>query len=102
MATAFVETSQSVRLALRAGAFVLLLLLAALAVDLVAGGDLAPGWAVPAVAAAAAVSAVLRVATVERERRAWSPLAAGLVLYALGCLVRDAADPGAAHLASDV
>jgi len=74
-------------MALRAGAGVLVALLAAhvAAVPGVLGGAEAPveRWGTSIAAALAAVSVLLRVATVERERRAWWPLGAGLAAYAI-------------------
>jgi diguanylate cyclase len=91
MAAVFVETSARVRLALTVGAALLAVLVAAILADAVAGlGPLGPSlhrWAAPAASVLAAASALLRVATVERERRAWLPLTTGLTSYALAWLL---------------
>jgi diguanylate cyclase len=86
MGAAFLDTSRRVRAAVTAGVAVIALLSAAVIVDAVASlGSLSEPllrWS-PAVAGViTAASAVLRVTTHERERRAWIPLAVGLVLYA--------------------
>jgi diguanylate cyclase (GGDEF)-like protein len=87
MGAAFLDTSTRVRAALIAGVAVIALLTAALLADALAGlGPLSEPllrWS-PAVAGViTAAGAVLRVISQERERRAWIPLALGLVLYAM-------------------
>ena len=87
MGAAFLDTSRRVRALLWAGGALILLLTLAQIADALAGlGSLsAPLWRWgPSVASVVtAASAVLRVATHERERRAWAPLAFGLVSYSV-------------------
>jgi diguanylate cyclase (GGDEF)-like protein len=94
MAAAFVETSPRVRLVLTAGTILLVALVAAILGDVVVGLGAVSAplhrWAAAVAATVAAAGAILRVATVERERRAWTPLAVGLTAYALAWLMWSA------------
>ena len=87
MGAAFLQTSGRVRAALWAGAAAIALLVVALAADAVAGLGTASTslerWSPPIAALIAAAGGLVRVTTVERERRAWTPLAAGLAGYAV-------------------
>src|SRR4051794_40363422 len=91
MGAAFVETSRPVRLALASGAVLFLLLTIALLADLGGGlghtGDELQRWCTTLATALAAMSVALRVGEVERERRAWLPICAGLFAYTLGWLL---------------
>jgi diguanylate cyclase (GGDEF)-like protein len=85
------EISTRVRVALGAGALTLGALVALLLADAVFGlGGAASGlhrWASAGAGAIAAASLVARVVALERERRAWLPLAGGVAAYALGSLL---------------
>jgi diguanylate cyclase (GGDEF)-like protein len=87
MAAAFLDTSRRIRAALWTGCAIIALLILALAADGVFGlGSLSEPlgrWAPSIASAVAATGAVLRVVTHERDRRAWAPLAVGLVLYSV-------------------
>jgi diguanylate cyclase (GGDEF)-like protein len=91
MAAVFAESPPRVRRLLTAGAGAMTLLVALILVDTVI--DLGPlrdtlhQWAAPTASVLAAGSVLLRVATVERERRAWTPLAVGITAYALAWLL---------------
>ncbi|MCW2984407.1 MAG: putative signaling protein, partial [Conexibacter sp.] len=90
-ASSIAEIPRRVRAALLAGAALLGAVVALLAADQLVGlaGGSAPlhRWAVTACTLLATAATVTRVVTVERERRAWLPLAIGLSCYAAGWLL---------------
>jgi diguanylate cyclase len=96
------EISRGVRAALCAGAALIGAVVVLLVLDQVAGlGALGAGvhrWAVSLCGVVATAATIVRVVQVERERRAWIPLAAGLACYTGGALLWAAlwsGDPGA-------
>jgi diguanylate cyclase (GGDEF)-like protein len=97
------ETSPRVRLALVAGAALIGALVALLVVDEAAGGvggagTVAHRWATSVCGLVATAATVTRVVAIERDRRAWTPLALGLALYTAGWIlwvVVWSSDPGA-------
>ena len=86
-ADAFLDTPRRVRVVLWTGAAVITALILALMADATVGlGSLSAPllrWSPSAASVVAATSASLRVGTVERERRAWAPLALGLLAYSV-------------------
>jgi diguanylate cyclase (GGDEF)-like protein len=103
VASSIKETSRALRIALAvalatAGAILALLVADAFGGALGGGGAALHRWAAPACSVLAAAAVAARVAAVERERRAWIPLAVGLGLSATGWLLwaaLDAGDPAA-------
>jgi diguanylate cyclase len=85
------EIPTRLRTTLLAGAALLVAVIALLLVDEVVSlgalGTAAHRWAVSLCAVIATAATIVRVVTVERERRAWTPLAAGLALYTVGSLL---------------
>src|SRR4051812_28568563 len=102
MGADFVEMPRRVRVALSLAALAVALLLLSLLVSLVVGlgstGEFLHRWGNSATGAIAAAGALTRIALVERERRAWIPLGAGLASFACGSFVWAAfywSDPNA-------
>jgi diguanylate cyclase (GGDEF)-like protein len=89
--SSFAEISSRVRVALTACAALLGALGVLLLADALVGlGPPAPAlhrWAVALAGLTATVSLGLRVAAIERERRAWIPLTAGVAAYTVGSLL---------------
>ncbi|MDX6730705.1 MAG: hypothetical protein QOC54_653 [Baekduia sp.] len=89
--SSFAELSPRVRGALAACATALAALIVLLVVDVVAGlgtpGPSLDRWAVSAAALLATGSLTARVVLLERERRAWLPLAGGLLAFTLGSVL---------------
>src|SRR4051794_32242483 len=87
----FAELSGPARLALRVAAACLGLLIGLLVLDPASGAafDAAPlhRWGVALAGALATATTIVRVAAIERDRRAWAPLALGLGLYTCGSLL---------------
>jgi diguanylate cyclase (GGDEF)-like protein len=86
------ETSRRVRLSLLAGAAFIGAVVALLLIEEAAGGLGTFGgaldrWSVAACGVVATAATVTRVVAIERDRRAWTPLALGLGLYTAGWLL---------------
>jgi diguanylate cyclase (GGDEF)-like protein len=90
-ASSIAEIPPGLRGALRAGLLLIVAVIAALVVDQLAGlgafGTATHRWGVSLCGVVATAATVARVRVIERERRAWIPLAAGLACYTAGSLL---------------